>query len=179
MLSTWKVNSQGGTAGDHSPGRVGAGLRWWQGQLAVVATVWQEWKVHQGFHPQQCTCCHSFQHEGILKSSEEKKRARKEIQRIPFSFLSYMPLKREVSDTQCKQVRMARIKKTTHSFIFGLSCAACRILVPRSGTKPLPPAMEAQSPNHCTAREAPLTQFQHSFFHPLRRARPTELANYW
>ena len=28
MLSTWKVNSQGGTAGDHSPSPAGVGVRW-------------------------------------------------------------------------------------------------------------------------------------------------------
>ena len=33
--------------------------------------------------------------------------------------------------------------------------AACRILVPRPGTEPMPPAVEAWSPNHCTAREVP------------------------
>ena len=31
--------------------------------------------------------------------------------------------------------------------------AACGILVPRTGIEPVPPAVEARSPNHCTARE--------------------------
>ena len=38
-------------------------------------------------------------------------------------------------------------------------CAACRILVPCPGFKPVPPAVEAQSPNHWTAREAPTVAF--------------------
>ena len=32
---------------------------------------------------------------------------------------------------------------------------ACRILVPRRGIKPVPPAVEAQSLNHWTSREVP------------------------
>ena len=38
------------------------------------------------------------------------------------------------------------------------SCSifACGILVPRPGVEPVPPAVEAQSPNHWTAREFPL-----------------------
>ena len=30
---------------------------------------------------------------------------------------------------------------------------ACRILLPRPGIEPIPPAVEVQSPNHWTARE--------------------------
>ena len=33
----------------------------------------------------------------------------------------------------------------------------CRMLVPRPGIEPMPPAVEAQSPNHWTAREFPLS----------------------
>ena len=33
---------------------------------------------------------------------------------------------------------------------------ACRILVPWPGIEPVPHAMEAQSPNHWTAREFPI-----------------------
>ena len=32
---------------------------------------------------------------------------------------------------------------------------ACGILVPQPGMEPVPPAAEAQSPNHWTAREVP------------------------
>lgn len=160
MLSTWKVNSQGGTAGDHSPSPAGVGVRWWQGQLAVIATVWQEWTVYQDFHQEQCTCYHGFQRGGILKSTEEKREG-KEIQRI--SFLSYMPLKREVSDTQCKQVTLRRIKKTTPFLYFWAELCSAQILVQDFSSltrdRTFAPAMEAQSPKHCTAGEAPLTGF--------------------
>ena len=41
-------------------------------------------------------------------------------------------------------------------FIIIICCAvACEILVPQPGIEPLPPAVEAQSPNHWTARELP------------------------
>ena len=46
--------------------------------------------------------------------------------------------------------------KVTDSFFFFLfwSCGvACRILVPPPGIKPMPPAVEAWSSNHWTARE--------------------------
>ena len=38
--------------------------------------------------------------------------------------------------------------------------AACRILVPQPGIEPMPPAVEAQSPNHWTAHGIPLN-FSH------------------
>ena len=38
-------------------------------------------------------------------------------------------------------------------FFFWLRCVACRILVPWPGIEPRPPAVEAPSPNHWTARE--------------------------
>ena len=41
------------------------------------------------------------------------------------------------------------------SFFFFLHRAACRILVPRPGMEPTPPAVEAQSPNYWTARQVP------------------------
>ena len=48
---------------------------------------------------------------------------------------------------------------TKHSmaffFFFCLRPAACRILVPQPGIKPMPPAMEAQSLNHWTTRDVP------------------------
>ena len=37
----------------------------------------------------------------------------------------------------------------------GLVCLFCGILVPRPGIEPVPPAVEAWSPNPWTAREAP------------------------
>ena len=36
---------------------------------------------------------------------------------------------------------------------------ACRILVPRPGINPVPPALEARSLNHWTAREVPMVAF--------------------
>ena len=41
------------------------------------------------------------------------------------------------------------------SFFFWLHQRACKILVPRPGIEPVSPAVEAQSPNHWTAREFP------------------------
>ena len=41
-------------------------------------------------------------------------------------------------------------------FIFWPLSAACGILVPRPGIEPTPPALEAESLNHWTAREVPL-----------------------
>ena len=44
----------------------------------------------------------------------------------------------------------------TNLFFFSLPCCmAYGILVPQSGIKPVPPALEAQSLNHWTAREVP------------------------
>ena len=40
-------------------------------------------------------------------------------------------------------------------FFFWLSRAACGILVPRPGMELAPPALEAQSLNHWTARKSP------------------------
>ena len=37
--------------------------------------------------------------------------------------------------------------------MFWPHCAACGILVPQPGIEPVPPAVEAWSPNHWTARE--------------------------
>ena len=48
-------------------------------------------------------------------------------------------------------------------FFFGLlvwpHCAACGILVPQPGIEPVPPAVEAQSLNHWTAREVQVNIF--------------------
>ena len=56
-------------------------------------------------------------------------------------------------------------------FIFWLHHAACGILVPRPGIEPGPPAVEAWSPNHWTAREFPkLSEFlllRVIYFHPM------------
>ena len=41
--------------------------------------------------------------------------------------------------------------------VFLLHCAVCGLLVPRPGIKPMPPAVEAQCPNHWTAEECPDT----------------------
>ena len=43
-------------------------------------------------------------------------------------------------------------------FIFCLRCRACGTLVPQPGIEPVPPALQAWSLNHWTAREVP----QHS-----------------
>ena len=40
-------------------------------------------------------------------------------------------------------------------FFFWPHCMACGILVPQPGIKPVPPAVEVQSPNHWTTREVP------------------------
>ena len=43
--------------------------------------------------------------------------------------------------------------------MFWLCCVACGILVPQPGIEPAPPAVEAQSLNHWTAREVPIHFF--------------------
>ena len=43
----------------------------------------------------------------------------------------------------------------TAVLLFWGCCVACGILVPQPGIQPVPPAVEAWSPNHCTAREVP------------------------
>ena len=51
------------------------------------------------------------------------------------------------------------IQKATQDLLFvcfWLHRAACGILVHRRGIEPMPPAVEAQSLNHWTAREVPL-----------------------
>ena len=45
---------------------------------------------------------------------------------------------------------------------FWSHCTTCGILVPRAGIKPMPPAVEAQSLNHWTARDVPVISY--SFF---------------
>ena len=40
---------------------------------------------------------------------------------------------------------------------------ACGILVPQPGIEPVPPALEAQSLNHWTAREVPIVSFSLDF----------------
>ena len=41
-------------------------------------------------------------------------------------------------------------------FCLGLHHTACGMLVPRPGIEPLPSAVRAQSPNHCTNGEFPV-----------------------
>ena len=53
----------------------------------------------------------------------------------------------------CSQVNFKAINKLY--FFFWLHHVACGIPVPRPGVKPKPPAVEAQSLNHWTAREFP------------------------
>ena len=54
-------------------------------------------------------------------------------------------------------------------FFFGSTVPACEILVPWSGVEIMPPALEAQSPSHWTARGCPHTvcmlPFEAGFFH--------------
>ena len=40
-------------------------------------------------------------------------------------------------------------------YLFWPCCEACGVLLPLPENKPVLPAVEAQSPNHCTAREVP------------------------
>ena len=47
------------------------------------------------------------------------------------------------------------------SFLFWPYHTACGILVPQPGIEPAPPAVEAQSPNHWTAREVPISHLKH------------------
>ena len=49
-------------------------------------------------------------------------------------------------------------------FFFGLRCAACGISVPQLGIESVPPAVEAWSPNHWTAREFLPDSFYFKFF---------------
>ena len=48
---------------------------------------------------------------------------------------------------------------TLRHFLFWLHYTACRILVPQSGVKPVPPAVEAQSSNCWTRQGNPLRHF--------------------
>ena len=50
--------------------------------------------------------------------------------------------------------------KQFHFFFWPL-CHVCRILVFQPGIEPVPPAVEAWSLNHCTAREVPRNSFYH------------------
>ena len=62
----------------------------------------------------------------------------------------------EKSDTCMFNSHNTRICATLNSFFFFWPRrVACRILVPRPGIEPVPPAVEAQSLKHWTAREAP------------------------
>ena len=49
--------------------------------------------------------------------------------------------------------------KTKKQIFFWVHCMACRILVPWSGTKSMPPAMETWNPNRWTTREFPQETF--------------------
>ena len=48
-------------------------------------------------------------------------------------------------------------------FFFWPRLKACGILVPRPEIEPVHPAVEAPSPNHCTAREVPETRIYFEF----------------
>ena len=48
-------------------------------------------------------------------------------------------------------------------------CVACRILVPRPGIEPGPPAVEAQGPNHWTTREYPILKIFKKLMWPLKQ----------
>ena len=52
---------------------------------------------------------------------------------------------------------------------------ACRILVPRPGIEPMPPAVEAQSPNHWTAREVPVLRY---FYEDAFLSAPYDIKNW-
>ena len=68
---------------------------------------------------------------------------------------------REVSRGQIMKIIVSLWGSTTRavreSYFWFLwpHCVACGILVPQPGTKPAPPAVEAQSLNHWTTREVP------------------------
>ena len=64
-------------------------------------------------------------------------------------------------------------KNSTVYFLFiyfWLRCVACGILVPQPGMEPGPPAVEARSPNHWTAREFPSTVYFYFFFVSIEQA---------
>ena len=44
-------------------------------------------------------------------------------------------------------------------FLFQPHCAACGTVIPQAGIEPVPPAVEARSPNHWTAGEFPAIFF--------------------
>ena len=48
-----------------------------------------------------------------------------------------------------------KITKVNSFFLFGYTCAACRILVPQPGIEPTPPVVEVQNLNHWATREFP------------------------
>ena len=48
-------------------------------------------------------------------------------------------------------------------FFFWLSCVACGLIAPQPEIEPVPPALEAQSPNHCTAKNSPNFNFLNAF----------------
>ena len=48
-------------------------------------------------------------------------------------------------------------------FLFFGQAMTCEILVPQPGIKPVPPAVEAQCPNHWTTREVPYTFYFRDF----------------
>ena len=61
------------------------------------------------------------------------------------------------TETVTKKFHFDLQQKVPLDFFFGggLCHMTCRILVPQPGIELLPPAVEAQSPNHWTARELP------------------------
>ena len=57
-------------------------------------------------------------------------------------------------------LRMLKVPHWIFFVFFFWPChVACGVLVPRPGSKPMPPAVDVQSYNHCTAREVPIVEF--------------------
>ena len=63
------------------------------------------------------------------------------------------------TEVMCQDVYRNTIFIFIYLFTFWPRYTACGILVPRPGSEPVPPALEARSLNHWTAREAQETPF--------------------
>ena len=53
----------------------------------------------------------------------------------------------------------------------------CEILVPQPGIKPVSPAVEAQSPNHCTSEEVSQMQKKNKFLEKYRLNKDKNIHN--
>ena len=75
-------------------------------------------------------------------------------------FLHQVSLLDNPLQTKKKKIKTNQ-QNRTHAFkkfiYFWPHCTACGILVPSPGMEPMPPAVEARSLNHWTAREVPHT----------------------